>query len=109
MSQGFSQLFQSFSFSGGAGNQNFLSDYASIKSGSYGKLLKAYYGKGSSSATGSDAKKAPTNTLDKILEEKKNPKISKEAQEANTNLTTGLSKLKGSVSVIRIFNLEATI
>ena len=37
MSQGYSQLFQSIS-GGGAGNQNFLSDYASMKSGSYGKL-----------------------------------------------------------------------
>jgi hypothetical protein len=28
----------------GAANLNFLSDYASIKNGSYGKLMKAYYG-----------------------------------------------------------------
>ena len=101
MSQGYSQLFQSIS-GGGAGNQNFLSDYASIKSGSYGKLLKAYYGTGSSSSTSAASKKSsPTNTLDKILEEKKNPKISKQAQEANTNLTNGLSNLKNSVSALQ--------
>lgn len=29
---------------GGAANLNFLSDYASIKNGSYGKLMTAYYG-----------------------------------------------------------------
>ena len=28
----------------GTANSNFLSDYASIKNGSYGKLMKAYYG-----------------------------------------------------------------
>ena len=101
MSQGYSQLFQSIS-GGGAGNQNFLSDYASIKSGSYGKLLKAYYGTGSSFSTSAASKKSsPTNTLDKILEEKKNPKISKQAQEANTNLTNGLSNLKNSVSALQ--------
>lgn len=101
MSQGYSQLFQSIS-GGGAGNQNFLSDYASIKSGSYGKLLRAYYGTGSSSSTASASKKSSsTNILDKILEEKKNPKVSKQAQEANTNLTNGLSNLKNSVSALQ--------
>ena len=34
-----SYLFQSLSSSGGMGNLNFLSDYASIKNGSYGKLM----------------------------------------------------------------------
>ncbi|MCI8485171.1 MAG: hypothetical protein HFH41_12675 [Lachnospiraceae bacterium] len=102
MSQGYSQLFQSLSTGGGAGNQNFLSDYASIKSGSYGKLLKAYYGKEQNSASGVGGNKSDSRTtLDKILEEKKNPKISKQAQEANENLTAGLSKLKGSVSALQ--------
>ena len=101
MSQGNSQFFQSFSFSGGSGTQNYLSDYASIKNGSYGKLLRAYYGKGNSSTTEASGTKKRTNTLDKILEEKKNPKISKQAQEANTNLTAGLSNLKSSVSALQ--------
>lgn len=45
--QDYSFLFQSLPTgnSGGLGNLNFLSDYASIKNGSYGKLLKAYYAK----------------------------------------------------------------
>ena len=42
--QDYSYLFQSLSSSGGMGNLNFLSDYASIKNGSYLKLMKAYYG-----------------------------------------------------------------
>ena len=35
-----SNLFQSFSFN--SGSQNLFSDYASIKNGSYARLLKAY-------------------------------------------------------------------
>lgn len=43
----YSFLFSNLGSSGGgaASNLNFLSDYASIKNGSYGKLMKAYYGK----------------------------------------------------------------
>lgn len=104
MSQGYSQLFQSLSGSSGTGNQNFLSDYASIKSGSYGKLLKAYYSTEQSSSTTASSKSKSNSskyTLDKILEEKKNPTISKQAQEANSNLTTGLSNLKSSLSALQ--------
>ncbi len=40
----YSFLFRNLGSSGGAAaNLNFLSDYASIKNGSYGKLMKAYY------------------------------------------------------------------
>lgn len=44
----YSYLFSSMgstSSGGGMGNLNFLSEYKSIKNGSYGKLLKAYYNK----------------------------------------------------------------
>ena len=56
----------SFLFSGlgsaasGAASGNWLADYASIKNGSYGKLMKAYYAKGSS-----DTKTAATNITKK--------------------------------------------
>ena len=97
----YSYLFQNLS-SGSSANLNFLSDYASIKNGSYGKLMKSYYGTGQSSSTASSGSKTRTsNVLDKILEEKKNPKVSKEAQEANASLTTGLSNLKSSVSTLQ--------
>ena len=101
--QDYSYLFQSLSSSsGGMGNLNFLSDYASIKNGSYAKLMKTYYGTGLNSSTVSaDRKSNSSNVLDKILEEKKNPKVSKEAQEANAKLTTGLSSLKTSVSTLQ--------
>lgn len=99
----YSYLFQGLSSSGGtAANLNFLSDYASIKNGSYGKLMKSYYGTAKSSASAaSSAKSNSSNVLDRILDEKKNPKVSKEAQEANASLTTGLSTLKTSVSALQ--------
>ena len=55
--QDYSYLFQSLSTSSGGslGNLNFLSDYASIKNGSYGKLMKAYYAKESDTAKASAA------------------------------------------------------
>lgn len=101
--QDYSYLFQSLSSSsGGMGNLNFLSDYASIKNGSYGKLMKTYYGTGlDAGKTTSSKKHSSSDVVDKILEEKKNPKVSKEAQEANANLTTGLSSLKTSVSALQ--------
>ena len=98
----------SFLFSGlgsgaaGTAGSNFLSDYASIKNGSYGKLMKAYYGNiNSSGSTVSEGKTKTNNVLEKILEEKKNPTVSKEAQEANSNLTSGISNLIKSVSTLQ--------
>ncbi|GFI03180.1 MAG: hypothetical protein HFI44_06640 [Lachnospiraceae bacterium] len=97
-----SYLFQSLSSSGGMGNLNFLSDYASIKNGSYGKLMKSYYGVSQSSSTTASSKKySSNNVLERILEEKKNPKVSKDVQKANGNLTMGLSSLKSSVSALQ--------
>lgn len=99
MNQGYSQLFQSLS-SNSSGN--FLADYASIKSGSYAKLMKAYYGTGHNSSTDSSSSKSDSrNTLDKILEEKKNPTVSKEVQEANSQLTAGIPNLKNAVSALQ--------
>ena len=99
MNQDYSYLFQGLS---GNDNLNFLSDYASIKNGSYGKLMKSYYGAMNGSATTSSGRKTDTNNiLDKILEEKKYPKVSKEAQEANSNLTAGISSLMKSVSTLQ--------
>lgn len=94
-----SNLFQSFSSSSG----NFFADYASIKNGSYAKLMKSYYGKvyGSSTSTAGGKKSRSSNVLDKILEERRNPKVSEEVQKANANLTSGISSLKSSVSVLQ--------
>lgn len=104
MSRNYSYLFQgpTTSSGGSLGNLNFLSDYASIKNGSYGKLLKAYYGAAQNSDTAATSKKSSSdNILDKILEDRRNPKVSKDIQEANANLTTGLSSLNTSLSTLR--------
>lgn len=96
-----SNLFQGFS-SGSSGNSNFFSDYASIKNGSYGRLMKSYYGKAKSSGSSSSgSSRSSYNILDKLLEEKKNPQVSQDVQEANANLTTGISSLKGSLSTLQ--------
>ena len=101
MNQDYSYLFQGLS-GGGNSNLNFISDYASIKNGSYGKLMKSYYGNMSSSGSMASGSKTSTkNVLDQILEEKRNPKVSKETQEANANLTSGISSLKNTVSTLQ--------
>lgn len=100
--QDYSYLFQSLSSSGGMGNLNFLSDYASIKNGSYGKLMKAYYGTGSSSsATSGGTNRSSYNILEKLDQEKRTPRVSKDVQEANSSLTSGLSTLKNSIATLQ--------
>lgn len=55
----YSNLFSSiFSNSSGGGMNNFLADYASIKNGSYGKLMKAYYAKDRTASVSSSRKTA---------------------------------------------------
>lgn len=81
---------------------NWLSDYNAIKNGSYGKLMKAYYGSEQDSASSvSRSRSSSKNILKKLEEEKKNPKVSKDVQTANSNLTSGLSNLKGSLSALQ--------
>ncbi len=99
--QDYSYLFQGLS-GGNLGNLNMLSDYAAIKNGSYGKLLKSYYGSMDNSGTSSSyGKRNTSSVLDQILEEKKYPKVSKEAQEANSKLTAGISSLTQAVSKLQ--------
>lgn len=87
---------------GSASMSNLLADYTSIKNGSYGKLMKSYYGSVQNSSTASTSKKSSSgNMLERILEEKKNPKVSKDVQKANANLTAGLSSMKTSVSALQ--------
>lgn len=60
----YSFLFSSLGNNSGA-NLNFLSDYASIKNGSYAKLMKAYYSEGASDTVKSLAKSTTSSTLSK--------------------------------------------
>lgn len=61
------------SASGSAGNLSFLSDYAAIKNGSYGKLMKAYYAENGSGSvvkklaqSSNSVSKDDTETLTKV-------------------------------------------
>ena len=60
---GASRLFSSFNTNATSSTTSLLSDYASIKSGSYYKLLKAYYAQGETTST-SDGKKVETDDTD---------------------------------------------
>lgn len=96
-------LFGSSSSSGSGFNSLYglLSDSNTIKSGTYKKLLTAYYsmGKDSGTTTGKKSSSGSSNNiLEKLQEEKKNPKVSEDVQEANANLTAGLSQLKTSLA-----------
>lgn len=101
---GLSNLFSSLggSSGGGSGLSNILSDYASIKNGTYGRLMRSYYGTSQSSGIASSGRKSSSsNIIDKIFEEKRNPKVSKDVQEANSNLISGLSTMKSSVAALQ--------
>ncbi len=91
--------------SGSSGSFNWISDWNSIKSGTYGRLMKAYYGDSghtaSSSKSDSASKAKTNNVLDQILEEKKHPTVSQEVQDANSKLSSGISSLKNSVSALQ--------
>lgn len=63
LKQDYSYLFQSLPGSSGNANLNFLSDYISIKNGSYGKLMKAYYAKGETSEEVSSLAKKSTTSI----------------------------------------------
>ncbi|MBO4980877.1 MAG: hypothetical protein J6C84_03140 [Lachnospiraceae bacterium] len=66
----YSYLFSNLGTKNSSGaNLNFLSDYAAIKNGSYGKLMKAYYSETGSDAVTNLAKKSNSTTATE--EEKK--------------------------------------
>lgn len=83
-------------------NSNFFSDWASLKNGSYAKLTKAYYGNQNSSSSTTKAGAGKTSyVIDKLIEERKKPTLSKQAQEANSKLTAGIGTLKSSVATLQ--------
>lgn len=96
----YSYLFQSMS--GGNSNLNFLSDYASIKNGSYGKLMKAYYAK--DSKIGKEASS--------IVQSKQNLSVSKDSTETLEKVNTSAESLKSSADKLTqtgkdsVFNKE---
>ncbi len=87
-------------FFGGMGNTSFFSDYASIRNGSYRRLLKAYYGGNNQSSTTAGTRKT-SNVLEQILEERKNPKVSEQTKEANSKLTSGIPTLTNAIKALQ--------
>ena len=67
LNSGMSDLYSSLlggASSGGSDTSSLLSDYASIKNGSYGKMMKAYYAKTSEEEGTSSSKKSETKKTD---------------------------------------------
>ncbi len=81
----YSYLFNSMNQKNGLANSNFLSDYSSIKNGSYGKLMKAYY--------------SNSNISDELKGMAKNKvaAVSKDDSATLTKVQKGASDLKASV------------
>lgn len=81
-----------------------FSERNSIKNGTYKKLLRSYFGsvgQSSDDTTSTKKSRSSNNVLDKLLKEKMYPTVSKEAQDANSKLTSGLSSLKTSLSTLQ--------
>ncbi|MCM1182188.1 MAG: hypothetical protein NC337_02305 [Roseburia sp.] len=81
-----------------------FSERNSIKNGTYKKLLKSYFGSVGQTSDGTTSTKksrSSNNVLDKLLKEKMYPTVSKEAQEANSKLTSSLGSLKSSLSTLQ--------
>ncbi len=81
-----------------------FSERASIKNGTYKRLLKSYFnsvGSDSDGTTSAKKNRSSNNIIDKLLKEKMYPTVSKETQEANSNLTSGLNSLQSSVSALQ--------
>lgn len=109
--QDYSYLFQSMTTSRGnsLGNLNFLSDYASIKNGSYGKLMKAYYAKDAADKTASEGKDTETkkNSISTAADSAKT--LSEIEKAADTMKESADSLLmKGSKSVFQKKNEKTT-
>lgn len=97
-------IFGSGSSNSSANLYSLFSERASIKNGTYKRLLKSYFSTvgGDSNGTTSTAKRrSSSNIIDELLKEKMYPTVSKETQEANSNLTSGLGSLQSSVSALQ--------
>ena len=89
----------------GSTSASWYTDWYSIKSGSYQKLMRSYYGGSDYGSTGVSSSgsnsSGKVNIIDQLMAERRNPTVSKEVQEANAGLTTGISKLRSSLSVLQ--------
>ena len=104
--QDYSYLFSSLNTSSNSsvGSLSFLSDYALIKSGSYGKLMKAYY---SETGSNSEVQKLATQTKTNSTSKDDTETITK-VKSATDDLKESADKLlvKGSKSVFAEDDME---
>ncbi len=92
----YSFLFSSLGGSSSGGtNLNWLSDYASIKNGSYGKLMKAYYSQNSDDSV----KKLAQNTVNK---NKNASALTSEETKAYTKVQSTTDDLKESADALLV-------
>lgn len=85
------------------GISGMVGDYNAIKNGSYGKLVKSYYGQNKATETGKAASNHSNknNVVDKLIQERKTPKLSKEVTQANAKLNDSVRGLTGSLSALQ--------
>ncbi len=98
--QDYSYLFSNLSGSNNNNNMFYginLADYASIKNGSYGKLMKSYYKEMSSQSSSSNNKNDVTNNKDNTVNKTETPVDSKIKQEV-TDLQKTVDGLQSSTN-----------
>lgn len=80
-----------------------LSERASLSSGTYKRLLSSYFSSQGSDGptTSTHRQRSYNNIIDKLIQEKMYPTLSEKAQEANTNLTSGLNSLNSSLTSLQ--------
>ena len=87
------------------GGSNYYSDYASIRNGSYRKLMRSYYAqygpKATSKSGSNSSSRSGKNILDQILEEKRNPTVSKSVSNANSALNNGVANVKSAINTLQ--------
>ena len=91
-------------FGNTSGLAGMLGDYSAIRSGSYGKLMKSYYGEQKSSISSGSGSSRSKTVLDEVLEERRNPKESKEVSAANSKLSTSVSTFKNALGTLQSEN-----
>ncbi len=87
-------------FGNSTGLSGMLGDYSAIRSGSYKKLMRSYYGQVSDSS-GSKSSGRSNNTLEKVLEERRNPTVSKEVSAANSKLSTSIASYRNALGTLQ--------
>ena len=85
----------------GGGGDNTLTDYAAIKNGSYGKLLKAYYTEVDDADTKKTAKEESKNKKAELVQESLNKKSDKTSTDTTYNaMAETVKSLSDSVSTL---------